>query len=581
MATITETGDASANGATAYSMGLADTFAGTIDRSGDIDWVRVTLESDYGYYFTLSGDGSATPLGSKDLRIWTEGGAQVDRHISSGIAGVQANTTTGGTYFIDVRGSSSSQEGGYTLTMHRETVNTAGTRQVLDIGGETLGAIDYGGDSDWIKVDLEAGYGYYFRVEGDGSNQAIGARDLRLLTAGGAQVDRDTGSGASDVFVTTNTSAAGTWFLDMRGGSSGVTGGYRITAVQEEAGSAATRETLAMGGTEEGRIDYSNDRDWFKASFEANQTLLISTEGFGTTPLGSHTIVLRDASGAVVGQAYAVAGTNQLIVTIPKTGEYYIDIGGTGAGDYRVSLEDGIRTGTWRDETLSGSSRNDHILGMGGNDLIAGGTGHDTLDGGDGADTLNGGTGDDFLFGGPGASDLRDVIYGGDGNDWADGGWGNDELNGGVGNDTLNGDFGADTLIGNDGNDLLSGAAGADVMFGNAGNDTLNGGFGYDRLNGGAGADKFFHQGVADHGSDWVQDYSAAQGDVLQFGIAGATKANFQVNYATTPGAGAAGVTEAFVIYKPTGQILWALIDGGAQTHINVQSGASTFDLLT
>jgi hypothetical protein len=459
MATITETGDASANGATAYSMDLGDTFAGLIDRPADIDWVRVTLESDYGYYFTLSGDGSATPLGGKDLRLWTEGGAQADRHISSGIAEVQVNTTAGGTYFVDVRGSSSSQEGGYTLTMHRETVNTAGTRQVLEIGGETFGAIDYGGDSDWIKVDLEAGYGYYFLVEGDGSNQAVGARDLRLLTAGGAQVDRDTG--AADVFVRTDTSAAGTYFLDMRGASSGVTGGYRITAVQEEAGSAATRETLVMGGTEEGRIDYYNDRDWYKASFEANQTILISTAGFGTTPVGTHTIVLRDASGAVVAQALAAPGTNQLTVTIPASGDYYIDIGGSGTGDYRLTLEDGIRTGTWRDETLSGSSRNDHVLGMGGNDLIAGGIGNDTLDGGDGTDTLNGGAGDDFLFGGTSSgSDLRDVIYGGDGNDsapMAARAMTRSERRQRATGYAGRAGWAADTLTGNDGGDLLAG----------------------------------------------------------------------------------------------------------------------------
>jgi Ca2+-binding RTX toxin-like protein len=110
--------------------------------------------------------------------------------------------------------------------------------------------------------------------------------------------------------------------------------------------------------------------------------------------------------------------------------------------------------------------------------------------------------------------------------------------------------------------------------------DYLNGGFGYDRLNGGAGADTFFHLGVFDHGSDWVQDYAAAEDDVLATGIAGATASQFQVNFATTAGAGAAGVAEAFVIYRPTGQILWALVDGAGQGQINLQIGGQVFDLL-
>jgi hypothetical protein len=37
---------------------------------------------------------------------------------------------------------------------------------------------------------------------------------------------------------------------------------------------------------------------------------------------------------------------------------------------------------------------------------------------------------------------------------------------------------------------------------------------------------------------------------------------------------------EAFVIYKPTGQIMWALVDGQGQDQINIQIGSDTFDLL-
>ncbi|PYE82161.1 hypothetical protein DFP88_1051, partial [Pseudoroseicyclus aestuarii] len=77
----------------------------------------------------------------------------------------------------------------------------------------------------------------------------------------------------------------------------------------------------------------------------------------------------------------------------------------------------------------------------------------------------------------------------------------------------------------------------------------------------------------------WVQDYSSAEGDRLVWGrgeAAGA--ARFQVNYADTPGAGAAGTAEAFVIDKATGQILWALVDGADET-IRVQVGTDVFEI--
>ncbi|OZO45842.1 calcium-binding protein [Pseudomonas fluorescens] len=202
-----------------------------------------------------------------------------------------------------------------------------------------------------------------------------------------------------------------------------------------------------------------------------------------------------------------------------------------------------------------------------------------TLWGGEGQDTLNGAAGNDTLIGGTTDTDLRDVIYGGDGDDSLDGGAGNDELRGDNGNDTLLGGDGTDSVIGGEGNDQLSGQALADDIFGGNGDDFINGGFGYDRVNGGADGDRFFHLGVADHGSDWIQDYTATEGDVLQFGAAG-TRSQFQVNFTETAGAGTAGVEEAFVIYRPTGQILWALVDGGAQSEINLLMGGQTYDLL-
>jgi len=114
----------------------------------------------------------------------------------------------------------------------------------------------------------------------------------------------------------------------------------------------------------------------------------------------------------------------------------------------------------------------------------------------------------------------------------------------------------------------------------------VNGGFGFDRVNGGEGADKFFHAGSAGHGSDWIQDYSAAEGDALLFGRRDATADQFQINYAHTSSAdgeraGDGDVEEAFVIYRPTGQIIWALVDGAGQEEINLQIASSSdlFDI--
>jgi Ca2+-binding RTX toxin-like protein len=227
-----------------------------------------------------------------------------------------------------------------------------------------------------------------------------------------------------------------------------------------------------------------------------------------------------------------------------------------------------------------GTEADDLLVGDAGDDRLLGDLGQDTLNGGDGADTLNGGDGDDLINGGSSPDDERDLVYAGAGSDSVDGGYGNDLIYGMGGNDTLSGGFGADELQGQDGNDVITGSALSDLVYGGAGDDFVNGGFGHDRINGGDGADKFYHLGISDHGSDWLQDYNAAEGDVLLFGNATATEDDFQVNFTETAGAGDAGVAEAFVIYKPTDQIIWALIDGADQDEINLKIGGDTFDLL-
>ncbi len=251
---------------------------------------------------------------------------------------------------------------------------------------------------------------------------------------------------------------------------------------------------------------------------------------------------------------------------------------------YEITM---IFSGGAGDDLVTGTPEGDILNGLAGNDRLLAGAGDDTLNGGNGADTLNGGDGDDLIYGGGGAVDLRDVIYAGAGNDTVFAGYGNDLVFGMDGGDQIAGGFGADELHGQNGNDTINGGALADQIFGGDGDDFLNGGFGYDLVNGGAGADKFYHNGTQGHGSDWLQDFDTAEGDVLLFDNPDATVDQFVVRTAHTEAAngersGDDSVEEAFVVYQPTGQIIWALVDGGGQDQLNIQfAGAiDLFDLL-
>ena len=307
--------------------------------------------------------------------------------------------------------------------------------------------------------------------------------------------------------------------------------------------------------------------------------------------------LLFDASGATVEEMYSEVTLNGRVISsysvqqegdtvtveaIGYSGDPEIRFtGGNGASELRL-IEGSVTQSRIEQIIEPGTS---FLLpsvyrGTAGPDRLEGSQGDDTIYGLDGNDTLIGGNGDDVIFGGETDADLRDVIYGGAGDDYVDGGAGNDELRGDAGNDTIIGGSGVDTILGGAGDDVLTGQAWSDVIFGGDGMDFINGGYGHDRLNGGAGADRFYHLGVEGHGSDWIQDFSNTEGDRLVFGDASASIEDFQVNFTETANAGTAGIEEAFVIYRPLNQILWAMVDGAELDQITLQIGSTVFELL-
>ncbi len=248
-------------------------------------------------------------------------------------------------------------------------------------------------------------------------------------------------------------------------------------------------------------------------------------------------------------------------------------------------------------DTIEGDDGADEIHGGAGNDLLYGGSagdqwdvgGDDTIYGGAGSDTIEGGLYHDLIYGddGQGGADFGDVINGGSGRDTIYGGAGNDYLQGGgQAGDRVHGGTGSDTLIGSSGGDTLAGGQGSDAIYAGQGDDFIAGGAGNDRLHGGMGSDRFHHSGMSHHGTDWIADYlveDPVEGlifdrDVLSFAGVG-TADDFSVTFRDA-GAGDAAIQEAFVVHEPSGQTLWALVDGAAQESILLSVGGTEYDLL-
>ncbi|WP_406645897.1 choice-of-anchor Q domain-containing protein [Aliisedimentitalea scapharcae] len=486
--------------------------------------------------------------------------------------GVDIDGSTGSSHVLTQEDVGSRLSVVYTFTDSlgaHETVTSAPTSAVADVNDAPVGAVvisgtaeqggtltaDPSGVSDADGINAATLSGQWLR---DGVAVAGATATTYALTQAdvGAQMSYRFGYTDNAGTAETVTSAATVAVAnvnDLPTGAVTISGGTK-------SGDTLTADTSGVA-----------DADGINESTEAGQWLRDGTPIAGATN-ETYTLTSDDVG-------------RQISVVFTYTDTFGTDESVTSAATGPITPGALNLTGTPGRDVLIGAEGNDTITGLGDNDRLVGNAGNDIINGGDGADTLNGGEGNDTIQGGATDADLRDVVFAGAGDDSVDAGAGNDQVFGQEGNDTIAGGAGVDDLQGQDGDDVITGSAFSDLVFGGAGNDFVNGGFGSDRINGGSGADKFFHAGVEGHGSDWLQDYLSTEGDVLFWGGVPATAGDFQVNLAHTANdagerSGDDTVQEAFVIYKPTEQIIWALVDGGGQSAINIQIGTDTFDLL-
>jgi hypothetical protein len=330
--------DFGATTATKGSIAVGGSATGVVEFSGDRDWFRLSLGAGRTYRFTLNG----TPLSDPTLALRDASGSRRAFNDDSKGRNSQITFTSikGGIHYLDA-GAYGKATGSYTLQVADITpkddfaATTASTGAIV-VGRRVSGAVNFNGDRDWFRVDLQAGRTYRFNLKGTRlSNPSLALRD-----ASGSRRAFNDDSNGRDSQITFTPSAAGTFFLDAGASSSG-SGAYLLqatdaTPTDDFAATTATTGRITIGRSTSGLVQFNGDRDWFRVDLQAGRTYRFNLNG---KRLSDPLLRLRDGNGVDVAFNDDSNGRNSQIVFTPTAaGPYYLDAGAysVGTGSYAL-----------------------------------------------------------------------------------------------------------------------------------------------------------------------------------------------------------------------------------------------------
>ncbi|MCX7092862.1 MAG: hypothetical protein NTY50_05360 [Methylobacter sp.] len=362
----------------------------------------------------------------------------------------------------------------------------------------------------------------------------------------------------------------------------------------------STLGSLAIGGSTAGRIDYTNDADWFKISLVAGQEVVVNLQPSGAYNFDPYPyLYILNASGEVVTpnfgeyepmEWYDYSNFNFKALA---TGDYYVgvfgssflELNGNNSGVNGTAIGTGSYTLSAVLVDTQGSEGNDAIVGGMANDSLFGGLGDDTYtvspgnkvveQPDEGMDTIISSQSYSLPVNVENLTLIGAHSINGTGNTLANTLIGNflaNNLAGDKGADVLSGGDGNDTLQGNIGWDKLEGGNGSDKLNGGNGNDFLDGGKGRDLLSGGAGSDIFYLVNALAKNTDKINDFSVSD-DTIQLNKAGFSQLSHTgvLDTGSFVTGTAASDADDYIIYNPTtGALLYDADGNGAEAGVKI-----------
>ena len=349
----------------ATSLSLGGSRSGRIETGGDVDYFRVQVSRSgtLTVYTTGSTDTYGTLQSSSGTTLET------DDDDGSGTNFSIARSVSAGTYYIAVRGYSSSETGSYTVHASFQSggsggggsgggsddhSNTRSGATSLSLGGSRSGRIETGGDVDYFRVQVSRSG--TLTVYTTGSTDTYGT----LQSSSGTTLETDDDDGSGTNFSIARSVSAGTYYIKVEEYGNNDTGSYTVHASFQSSGSGGggsgggsddhsnTRSgatSLSLGGSRSGRIETGGDVDYFRVQVSRSGTLTVyttgSTDTYGTLQSSSGTTLETDDDDG--------SGTNFSIARSVSAGTYYIKVEefwyNTGSYTVHASFQSGGSSG--------------------------------------------------------------------------------------------------------------------------------------------------------------------------------------------------------------------------------------------
>ncbi len=350
----------------AFTLKYLDDYAGSIDTLGEMDplegeikgyigdindqdWIRTELIAGTRYEFRLEGvsSGGGT-LADPKLVLLDSQGRQVVVGLDQDTNSVGTDDviifrpTETGTYYLAVSDVAEINVGSWTLSQRSlDTIadNVSTTERIEWNSSRQFtftSEVNELTDRDWVKVWLDKGITYVFRLGGDGAGGTLADPQLSLRSVTGILLAQDDNSGTgTEAQLVYSVSESGWYYLDA--GASGNTskGVYvlRGSSIEDDyANTILTEGHVSVGEPESGLVTYLGDSDWFSVGLSAGVTYIIDvkgdiSDGAQLDPLTDPMLIIRDESGRVVARFDDFGGSldARAFFTPTENGLYFLE----------------------------------------------------------------------------------------------------------------------------------------------------------------------------------------------------------------------------------------------------------------